>query len=892
MVEATTISRLGKEELPIPRRIPLPRLFSGAEDSQWITTDGRVQQALPSQKNLVLTLRSEVGEFEAVLYQGSRERKLHNWVGARVRLTGVCGVRANQHRQVQGLYFHIPGIEFVEFLEIPPDDPFDTPVTKLAELLRFPAGEKQANTMVRVDGCVTYSGKSGQIALQDGTRGIVVHLGSGEVPAVGTCVNVVGFPDFRRGGPTLRDVKWRACPKECFSPDPLTIPADQDFDASHNAMLVSLKATVVENNAKSSRPSLTLRRNGAVFTVSLPDRRLADSRQQRSLARRTTRLSTIEPKSLIQLTGVCEMHADEWNPASTFRVLVAQPDAITVLRAAPWWDWQHTVGTIVVLLLVVLTSLAWGSTLRRRVEEQTQIIRSEMVQKGQLSARYDSLVRNAGELIFSLTESGTITAVNPAAERAFGVDEAGILGKQIWPCLTEQSDRQLRGTIRGLSTRRPYATLELFAGEDPPRTLETGILLRMSDGEEKEFQCIARDVTDRRELENQIRHMQKMDSVGQLAAGVAHDYNNLMTVVLGNCELLQLTCDLDEQEVEPLTQIYEAADRAASLTHQLLAFSRRQIMNVTDVEPARMLKDLSGMLRRLIGENIEVVFDVPASVSRIKADRGMLEQVILNLVVNGRDAMTRGGTLRISAQEVRLSSEDTNRTAEALPGDYVRFSVTDTGHGIAQDHLSSIFEPFFTTKPPGKGTGLGLSTVFGIAKQHQGWVEAESQIGHGSTFHVFIPLGDGPSDVDSLPAEAGQGELPTGGHETILVVEDDEAVRRTMVVGLKKAGYEVIECSDGPEALDRWNQHREKVDLLITDMIMPGGLSGQDVAREVRRTSPSQRVIYCSGYSLELTSHNSQSDLDRLLPKPFEHRVLIRLVREVLDHATRTRSSV
>jgi len=890
MVEVASLQRLGNEELPKPRRVPVPRLFSGAEDSQWITMLAHVQQAQRSQNNLVLTLRCSAGEFEAVVFGGARQIESRNWAGARVQITGVCGVKANPHRQVQGIYIHIPGLDWIEFLDVLPDDPFDIPVTGLTELLTFPAGENQANTLVRVDGVVTYSGRSGHIALQDETRGVILRVSPDSVPAVGTNVSVIGFPEFRDGGPTLRDVRWRECVGS-LSPTALTVPANEDLAPSHHAALVTLQATVVENNALVPQPSLTLERRGVIFRAGLPSVDRIGAKVGRRRSGLASSPAEIEPGALVEVTGVCEFRSDKWSPTRILHLLVARPSDISTIKNAPWWDSRHTLGTIVGLVLVIVACLLWGSTLRARIEEQTNVIRAEMSQIGQLSARYDCLVKNADELIFLLSDSGRITAVNPATERAFGVSKDRLIGQSIWSFLGEESGHFLRTTIATLSTRQPSATIELHTQSDTPRTLEIGVLLRTTDAGVQELQCIARDVTDRRELENQNRHMQKMDSIGQLAAGIAHDYNNLMTVVLGHCEILNCNGQLADGDAQSVEQIHTAADRAASLTQQLLAFSRRQIMSIGAVDGAQLIEELSGMFCRLIGENIEIVFDMPPGLPLAKADRSMLEQIILNLVVNGRDAMSGGGTLTIAVEHANLTTEDTRRRADALPGSYLRFTVSDTGTGIAPEHLPNIFEPFFTTKAPEKGTGLGLSTVFGIARQHQGWVEVVSKVGVGSTFHVFIPVVAG-SESRRGSTESDALEHVIGGAETILIVEDDESVRRTMVAGLTSAGYTVIECVDGPSALDQWRTNKDRVDLLITDMIMPGGLSGQDVAREVRRLSPSQRIIFCSGYSFELTTPAVQSHLDRVLPKPFERQMLIRLVREVLDHAARTRLSV
>ncbi len=392
---------------------------------------------------------------------------------------------------------------------------------------------------------------------------------------------------------------------------------------------------------------------------------------------------------------------------------------------------------------------------------------------------------------------------------------------------------------------------------------------------------IARDESDRRELESQLLHLQKMESVGQLAAGVAHDYNNIMTVVLGNSELLLLNEEFSQEDKDNVREIHKAAERASELTNQLLLFSRRQMVTATRVSPNSLLDGLTGMLSRLIGEDILLISRVDGNLPPIKGDRGMLEQAILNLVLNARDAMPFGGDLLVDAHTVTLSETEALKSAEATAGEFVRISVTDTGTGMSGELRTRIFEPFFTTKEVGRGTGLGLSTVFGISHQHDGWVEVESEEGVGSVFHLYFP-------VDHSPAE-GTSESPaeppriSRGDEVILVVEDEVAVRRTIVRQLTRAGHHVLEASDGSEGLRVWQENRDAIDLLVTDMVMPGGVSGRELARHARLDKPDLPVIFCSGYSPELTGLSQLGEFDRVLLKPFESSELMLCVRELVE---------
>ncbi len=394
--------------------------------------------------------------------------------------------------------------------------------------------------------------------------------------------------------------------------------------------------------------------------------------------------------------------------------------------------------------------------------------------------------------------------------------------------------------------------------------------------------CYAEDATERLNLEADLRQAQKMESVGQLAAGVAHDFNNLLTIIRGHAGLLTDAPALPNALADSARQITFAAERAANLTRQLLMFSRKQVMQPQLLNLNEVILNLTKVIRTLLGEPINLDRALMEDLPPIHADPGMMEQVLVNLSVNARDAMPRGGTLTIATSFAQIDEPYTKRHAEATPGNYVRLTVSDTGHGMDRATMNRIFEPFFTTKEIGKGTGLGLSTVYGIAKQHQGWIEVESEVGKGAQFSLFIPVATKaepqarPTDVQSVP----------GGHETILVVEDEEALRELVCDILKRKGYSVLEAGTGAEALDLWQAHRSRIDLLLTDMMMPGGLGGRDVAERVLADRPELKVIYTSGYSIDTVSpeFNANSpDRLKFLQKPYDPETLARMVRDILN---------
>jgi len=389
------------------------------------------------------------------------------------------------------------------------------------------------------------------------------------------------------------------------------------------------------------------------------------------------------------------------------------------------------------------------------------------------------------------------------------------------------------------------------------------------------------DITDRRSLEEQLRQSQKMEAIGQLAGGVAHDFNNLLTVINGYTNLLLTEQDLPAGATGPLKEVHAAGERATHLTRQLLVFSRKQEMRTQSLDLNDVVGDVAKMLRRLISEDIALQFNYATQLPSINADAGMIEQVLLNLSINARDAMPKGGSLTISTLRVTIDAAYVARNSDARAGDFVCLAVQDSGCGITPEIMPRIFEPFFTTKEVGKGTGLGLATVFGIAKQHQGWVEVESQVGAGTLFKVMFP---------SLPVAAKrsgpQAAKPTvrGGTETILLVEDEEAVRALTSVILRKYGYRVLEAVSGVDAKEVWEEQAKEIDLLLTDMIMPEGLTGRELAVELLAAKPTLKVIYVSGYSADtLQGTFAFKEGLNFLAKPYHPMNLLKAVRDSLD---------
>jgi two-component system cell cycle sensor histidine kinase/response regulator CckA len=388
------------------------------------------------------------------------------------------------------------------------------------------------------------------------------------------------------------------------------------------------------------------------------------------------------------------------------------------------------------------------------------------------------------------------------------------------------------------------------------------------------------DITERRRLEEQLRQSQKMEAIGQLAGGVAHDFNNILAAIMMQAEMAGSFGALPSRVEEFLNDIKVSAERAANLTRQLLAFSRRQVMQPRQLDLNEIVTSLAKMLQRFLGEEVRIQINLHPSALITYADAGMLDQALMNLAVNARDAMPKGGRLIIETAQRVITPDETRVLSDIVPGRYVCLRVSDNGCGIPPETLPRIFEPFFTTKDPGKGTGLGLATVFGIVKQHRGLIRVYSEVNNGTIFQIFLPASDVSSE--SLEREAAKLK-PRGGTETILVVEDEAEVRVLTQMVLESHGYHVLEASDGPAALRLWEQNEGRIDLLLTDMVMPE-LSGRELAAQLQQRKPNLKVIFTSGYSAELAGRElALEEGHNFLQKPWPLPQLLETVRRCLD---------
>ena len=500
-------------------------------------------------------------------------------------------------------------------------------------------------------------------------------------------------------------------------------------------------------------------------------------------------------------------------------------------------------------------------------------------------ARYRSLILSAAYGIYRCTVAGRFLDVNPALIAMLGygsVEELLQLDARRDVFFNpEELDRLIEdyrrtGSLNGVEVQWKAKDGHVIVVRLSGRPV-SGV-----EQPAEELEIIAEDITDRRQLEEQFRQAQKMEAVGRLAGGVAHDFNNLLMVINGYTEVLLEELTPRDAMYQKVHSIQQAADRAATLTRQLLAFSRKQLLELKVVDVNTVIADMERLLRPLIGENIALVTRLSPEAGRTRADAGQLEQVIMNLVVNAKDAMPEGGKITIQSSEVTVR-QNFREHRFIQPGRYVVISVCDTGHGMDKETQSRIFEPFFTTKEKGKGTGLGLSTVYGIVKQSGGYVFPQSEPGAGTTFYIYLPRVEEAPEAMS-PAKSPENEK--GGCETVLLVEDEESVRELVRETLVARGYKVLEAENGEIGLRVAEAHGEGIDILITDVVMPG-MGGRELAKRLLQIRPRLGVLYLSGYTEDTILHQGALDPGTaFLQKPFTLQNLARKVREVLRLGT------
>jgi PAS domain S-box-containing protein len=863
-IDKPKIRVLGQGSLPAARPVTYGRMASSQEDSQWVEIEGIVRTVTEGNEALMLDLAAEGGRLTVEFpdFHGAVPSFL---VDAKVRIQGVCGAAFNQKNQITGVILYSPSLNQLRVLEPAPTNAFLAPRRPIASLLRFtPQGA--SGHRVKVRGVVTFQQPGSALFIKEENDGLQVHTLETTPVQTGDLVEAVGFPAVGEYSAVLRDAVFRrigAGP----TPVPVSVTAGQALDGSHDADLVRIQARLLD--ATPGPNTLNMESGNILFLAQVEDRVPPKS------------LGALVPGSLLQLTGICVLQADEDHTPRSFRIIVRSMNDVAVIQPPPWWDIKRMLRIIAILALVALATTLWAVLLKRQVAEKTDSIRDSLQREASARERYQELFENANDMVFTCDLEGHFTSLNKAGRRMVGCDLPDVLRMNLTQILAPEYSALAHEMLQGASEegQRTYE-VEILTNKSSRLRVDLGTTLIQRAGMPPEVQGIGRDITRHRRLEDQLRHAQKMEAAGRLAGGVAHDFNNLLTVISGFGQLVLGRLDPKDPKYPHMAEILKAADRGATLTRQLLAFSRQQVLQPQVLDLNVTLSNINRMLRHLIGEDIELTIVPGPGLGRVKADPGEIDQVILNLAVNARDAMPHGGRLILQTENVNLDEARAAGHYPIRPGEYVLLTVSDTGCGMDAETQKHIFEPFFTTKEQGKGTGLGLATVHGIVHQSGGYIYVYSELGNGSCFKIYLPRVDQVAE----PAKSRQTiEHHTRGTETILVVEDEAMVRDLTLEVLKESGYTVI-CAERPDdALRICAQNQDPIDLLLTDVVMPG-MSGLELAERLKPERPKMKVLYVSGYTADAVARRGMSDpKTAFLQKPFAPGALVRKVREVLE---------
>jgi two-component system, cell cycle sensor histidine kinase and response regulator CckA len=579
-------------------------------------------------------------------------------------------------------------------------------------------------------------------------------------------------------------------------------------------------------------------------------------------------------------------------PEDVPRLLEDTAKAKSGLRHAGCWRHRLKDGRLIdVEITSDSLSFAGKDAVLVVVREVTEQKRAEEALR-QAEEKYRSMVENAVGGIYQTTPEGRFLSANPALANMLGydspqelMDKIADIGQQMYvdPKRREELKRLLeqQGELRDFECQMYRKDgSEIWVSTNTRAIFQGGVMVRLEG--------MTEDITKRKMLEAQLLQAQKMEAVGLLAGGVAHDFNNALSVITGYSGLLQMRFPAGDPSCRYVEEINKAANRAATLIRQLLAFSRKQVIRPVTLDLNNVISDMEKMLRRLIGEDIEIVIKRDPNLARVKADPGQLEQILMNLAVNARDAMAHGGKLILETANVELDDTYVRRHAYFKAGQYVTLSISDTGCGMDKETQARIFEPFFTTKEASRGTGLGLSTVYGIVKQNEGYIRVYSEPGKGSTFKIYLPPVCGAAEV---PAYAQVPAVLPRGSGTVLLVEDEEALRTLARDALESHGYTVLEAANGEAAIALAEGHTGSIEVLLTDVIMPG-MSGRELANCLVPVRPEIKVLYMSGYAHDLVARYGALDpATLLLEKPFTLHALLTTVQQALQVPPKTKAA-
>ena len=860
---------LGSGAMPRPQAVVFSELATGADDSQWVQIEGIVRSfILEAAGNVLVIDVSTAGGVIKVRIPDYHAPFPMELIDANVRFRGVSGTAFNRQNQLVSVHLFVPSLRDLVVVDPALSDPFSMATSPIGSLATFAA--KGINVhRVKLKGIVTAQLPGRGLFVKDPTGGLYVQTQDGGVVEPGTEVEAVGFPALGGYTPVLRSARFRPTHRHQVL-TALRITPKEALFGSYDAQLVEIEGVLQADRPDNAGGHIVVTESGNLVFHALIDYARIQSPWPNLLA-----------GTKMRLTGICSVRTDENGNASEFRIILRSPQDIVVLARPPWLNASRALSLLGLLVAVIVGAFVWLLSLRRRVLRQTGVIRRQIESEAHLEQRYRSLIENSPYGIASLDKDCQLLDVNPAFRHIAGSSlSESVSGLQLRDVL-QFSAPDLGRFNRLLELGGTFQHAEFTC----QKRNTSELILRVSGHvipEQKDIssrvEIILEDITSQRQLEQQLFQNHKIEAVGRLAGGVAHDFNNLLMIISGHVSLLLHKFGRNSAEAQKLQIVEEAAGRAAGLTRQLLAYSRKQVLEpkVLAIDP--LVRNLEGMLRRLIREDIELRTELNGRDARVKVDPNQLEQVLINLAVNARDAMPEGGLLLIRTERPRVLPRH-QLPSPLAGGSYVLITVSDSGVGMDSATQERLFEPFFTTKEMGKGTGLGLSMVYGIVRQSGGHIVVDSAPGKGSRFQLFLPLveqpvSSGASRTSELPPARGKGN--------ILLVEDEKELRALLAETLTDLGYTVLQAGDGEEALEIAKSALASMDMLITDMVMPR-MNGRELTKSLRARRPGLPVLFISGYSDVIPSEEEFFNATtQFLQKPFNSESLGHRVRELL----------
>ncbi len=855
------ITAVGRAALPTPLSLDQQRGRVLEADARVVITRGVVRRVRDASGTVEVVLQTRSGTITLIQPSGARPESTP--VDAVVTVRGVLSQLLDRDR-VERLEI-LGGSNAVHIDTPPTEDPFAAPTIQY-EGLRAGRPADGLSRRVKMTGVVTRQRPGRSLYIRTATKPLFVETESTFSAMPGDLVEVVGFPDVDEYAPFLADAVFRRN-RVGTQPQPVAATVNELLDGRYDAELVQVEAIYSGGEPGQLEFTLVLQQDTVIFNAHVLINRVGSLPQR------------LKGGERIQVTGICSVIVDSDRTPRSFRLMLRDADDVVILAAGPtsslgsqtpWWAWVSLV------LAVAVAGVAGAAYRAGRLKEET--IRRQLARESALKARFDDMFERSSEIMIIHDRRGRVSTLNRAGEQATGysreelrmLDPNWIFGSDYLDAITRLLDEGADSTPRAFRS-------ELVPRKGARIPVDVHARVLVGDGKVVGVTSIARDLSERDRLEHELRQAQKMEAVGRLATGIAHDFNNLITVLLGYSDELIEQVPAGSEWQRSATEIRRAAERASGLTQQLLSFSRRHAAVAHNVDLNLVVANMEDLIRRLLGPEIKLDFSLDPNLANIRADGAQIGQVIMNLVINARDAMPKGGQLSIETANVELGNEH----LDVIPGPHVSLSVRDSGVGMASDVRDRLFEPFFTTKESGQGTGLGLSMVHGIVRQSGGHVVVESQPGKGSTFHVYFPPIADESKASVLPPLAAPVAAAVKGEGVILLAEDDRSVRRLVVSELGRRGFTVLDAEDGRAALDLFLQHKDRIDVLVTDVVMPR-MNGADLAKEVEKIRPGMKVLFISGHPERAGSGLDPTGVTNLLMKPFTADTLAARITELI----------